>query len=66
MNKENICPCCEEHCFEIYDNNEICPICQWEDDSLQRKRPNYRGGANDLSLNEYRQRWLNRKEAQAV
>lgn len=48
------CPCCgnytlgEERCYEI------CPICNWEDDPIQFEDPNFKGGANSLSLNEAR------------
>lgn len=31
---------------------EICPVCGWEDDSLQFLNPNMRGGANRVSLNQ--------------
>ena len=33
---------------------EICSICGWEDDPVQFKDPDYRGGANGPSLNEWR------------
>ena len=32
---------------------DICPYCGWEDDDLQLNNPDYSGGANNLSLNEY-------------
>jgi hypothetical protein len=32
----------------------ICPVCGWEDDNVQHDDPDYRGGANIGSLNEYR------------
>lgn len=31
---------------------EICPICFWEEDKVQSKDPDYKGGANDVSLRE--------------
>lgn len=31
---------------------EICPVCFWEDDSLQYLNPDMNGGANDVCLNE--------------
>ena len=34
---------------------EICPVCFWEDDNVQFNDPNYRGGANRVSLNEAKQ-----------
>ena len=27
---------------------DICPVCYWEDDDIQRDDPNYKGGANDI------------------
>jgi hypothetical protein len=52
------CPCCgyrtldsEPGCFDI------CPVCYWEDDNLQRNDPDYKGGANDISLNEARENY---------
>ena len=33
---------------------DICPVCYWEDDSIQSSDPQYRGGANRISLNEAR------------
>lgn len=33
---------------------DICDICSWEDDDLQFENPDYRGGANSVSLNEAR------------
>ena len=34
---------------------EICPVCFWEDDSLQFLNPDYSGGANAVSLREAKQ-----------
>jgi hypothetical protein len=50
------CPCCR---FFTLDERppgtfEICEICGWEDDPVQFKDPDYRGGANASSLNECR------------
>jgi len=50
------CPCCgylslDEPPPGTYD---ICKVCFWEDDQLQYEDPDYRGGANDVSLNEAR------------
>lgn len=48
------CPCCgvgmiEPDCFDI------CEVCDWEDDNLQYTHPDYKGGANHMSLNEARE-----------
>lgn len=53
------CPCCG---FLTLDEQppgtyEICGICGWEDDLVQFEDPDYRGGANDPSLNEWRQKF---------
>lgn len=46
-----LCPCCEKIMVEDY---AICPFCDWENDPVQSDMPNYRGGANKMSLNEAR------------
>lgn len=51
----NLCPICEKYQFNDY--FEICPICFWENDDVQNKQPDFSGGANNLSLNEYKKRW---------
>lgn len=37
---------------------EICSECGWEDDNIQYENPDYRGGANEISLNETRKIYL--------
>lgn len=66
MSVENICPCCERHHFENIDFFEVCPVCLWLDDGVQRDNPNYSGGANKLSLNEFRKRWKVKQLEKAV
>lgn len=53
MNKYQ-CPCCGNMTLdeEPPGTYEICPICGWEDDEVQFNNPDYKGGANILSLNE--------------
>ncbi|MGP9078378.1 CPCC family cysteine-rich protein [Yersinia pseudotuberculosis] len=46
------CPCCGEKVFEALGEHDICPNCDWEDDPIQSKEPDYVGGANKMSLNE--------------
>jgi hypothetical protein len=51
------CPCCG---FLTLDEEPpgtyaICPVCYWEDDQVQFRDPDYRGGANQLSLREARE-----------
>ena len=51
------CPVCEKYEFEDEDCFDICPFCGWEDDSIQLEDPDYDGGANTLSLNQYREEY---------
>ncbi|MBR2766783.1 hypothetical protein IKD67_01725 [Candidatus Saccharibacteria bacterium] len=53
MNNAKNCECCNRGVIED-GASEICPICGWEDDIVQNKRPDYNFGANKLSLNEHR------------
>ena len=53
------CPCCGYLTFidKPCGSFEICPVCYWEDDNIQRDDPDYTGGANDISLNEARKNY---------
>lgn len=56
MSKERIaCPCCGFLTLESYGHFDICDVCFWEDDLLQRGKPDYGGGANVPCLNEARE-----------
>lgn len=57
---ENICPCCGLMRVEIWD---ICEICDWQNDLLQNSRPDYAGGANRESLNNYKEKWIRSQNA---
>jgi len=46
------CPCCGYKTLEKPDCFDICPICFWEDDNIQRENPDYEGGANTISLRQ--------------
>lgn len=35
----------------------ICPVCDWEDDNIQFRDPNYEGGANKVSLAQARRNY---------
>ena len=39
------CPVCGKYEFEEYDDYDICPVCNWENDGLQYNDHNYAGGA---------------------
>lgn len=51
------CPVCGKHNFRVNGTNEICPVCEWINESLQNNYPDSHDGENTLSLNEYRQKW---------
>lgn len=56
--KKYHCPCCKHRTLDDEPGTfDICPVCYWEDDGIQRDKPNYRGGANDISLNEARENY---------
>ena len=45
------CPCCGKTFVTEYD---VCEVCFWENDPIQLRKPDFRGGANQMSLNEAR------------
>ena len=53
------CVCCGY--YTLKHNNEleheICPVCFWENDSIQNSQPDYSGGANKISLNEAKENY---------
>ena len=57
------CPVCGKHTFKNNDDDTKCPVCFWWNDIVQNTDPNFEGGANEMSLNEYRKNWLNGKPA---
>ncbi len=47
------CPCCGYVTLQDGPGGfDLCDICWWEDDSVQRDDPSFRGGANHVSLAE--------------
>jgi hypothetical protein len=48
------CPCCGYRTLDEQPPGtyQVCPICLWEDDQIQFQDPDYRGGANSVSLRE--------------
>jgi hypothetical protein len=48
------CPCCQNMTLSEVGGYEICPVCDWEDDPIQRSDQEYAGGANVPSLREAR------------
>lgn len=56
-----VCPVCDAPVSGDPGTYEICPVCGWEDDPVQRDDPEYRGGANTLSLHDARADWRRRQ-----
>ncbi len=54
------CDCCGSTSLGEKDTFEICDICGWEDDNVQREYPQFAGGANRGSLEDCRLEWRNR------
>ena len=48
-----VCPVCGQHIFEKERDYEICPVCGWENDGFYEA-----GGANKLSLEEYKTKYF--------
>jgi hypothetical protein len=54
MRDQYYCPCCNHITLNNLGEYLICDICGWEDDAVQSKNADFRGGANEMSLNEAR------------
>jgi hypothetical protein len=54
------CPCCGYKTFDEEPNGhyDICPVCFWEDDPIQKDDPTYEGGANRVSLKQGQQNFI--------
>lgn len=54
MDKLLKCACCGS--LEVPKGEErlyyVCNRCGWENDEIQRDKPDYEGGANNMSLNQ--------------
>lgn len=66
MDPKKICPVCGQYEFEEPDFYEVCPICGWEDDLVQRLDPDFEGGANTESLNQARASWKAKLNEEAL
>ena len=59
MEIKQTCPCCGYKTFnEPYGSYNICPVCFWEDDLIQKEDPTYEGGANRVSLIQAQKNFL--------
>ena len=54
------CPVCGTLVDGQAESYEICPVCGWEDDPVQREDPAYTGGANAPALAGARAAWRSR------
>ena len=52
-----VCKCCGCAALDSDDEYDICPVCFWEKDRTQESDPEYKGGANAVSLNEARKNY---------
>ncbi len=52
-----LCPICGQYEFDEEGDYDICEICFWENDPLQNEDHDYAGGANVLSVNEYKEKY---------
>jgi len=48
------CSCCGYKTFSHKPNGsyDICEVCYWEDDPIQLEKPDYKDGANPMSLRQ--------------
>ncbi|MBQ1629564.1 MAG: hypothetical protein II098_10495 [Treponema sp.] len=60
------CPCCGQKTLDSEHMFDICSVCGWEDDNVQFSNPDFRGGANFFSLNEYRNAYLEGKDVKKL
>jgi Cysteine-rich CPCC len=59
---EILCACCNQPTLSEIGGYEICPVCGWEDDPVQRDDESFPGGANKLSLSKARLIWNETKK----
>jgi hypothetical protein len=46
------CACCGKKTLEAGISYDYCPVCGWQDDSIQNNDTAYVGGANFISLDQ--------------
>lgn len=55
--KKYPCPCCGYNTLTSKGHYDLCEVCFWEDDPLQREDPKYDGGANEMCLNKAKENY---------
>jgi len=53
----HLCPVCGKYEFEHRDSYDICDECGWQDDAYQLDNPDEECCANELSLNQYKEKY---------
>ena len=61
LDTQSMCQCCNYY-YGYKSEYEICPNCGWENDKVQGRDPDFRGGANKMSLNEAKKAYADGKE----
>lgn len=66
MERKIKCACCGS--LEVPAGEDglgyICSKCGWEKDGVQEDKPNYSGGANEMSLNEAKKAYKEGKKVE--
>lgn len=62
MDQKRKCKCCGELTLDADDLFDICSNCGWESDPIQEDNPDYKNGANKMSLNEAQQAYKENKK----
>ncbi len=60
MEEKIECKCCNEKTIDKDDLFDICSNCGWQRDEVQESDPDYKGGANEMSLNEAKKAYHNK------
>lgn len=47
---------------DIKHEHEVCAVCGWEDDEIQFTNPDFVGGGNYMSYNQYKKFWEENKK----
>ena len=59
--EKKTCPVCGKNELLLFD---VCEECGWENDPVQSDDPEYKGGANEMSLKEARAAYAEGKHIQ--
>ena len=51
------CSCCGYYTLRE-ESDDICQVCAWQEDIVQRKDPDYVGGPNEASLNQAKENYI--------